>query len=56
MLRLGSVQIHNVESLESQLLEVLGYFCRIVVIDLLLVVIAFCQANALAIYQVDGRN
>ena len=56
MLRLGSIQVYYVESLKSQLLKVFCHFCRVVVIDLLLVVIAFGQAHALTVNQVDGRN
>ena len=56
MLRLGSIQIYYVESLKSQLLKVFCYFGWIVIIDLLLVVIAFGQAHALTVYQVDGWN
>ena len=47
MLRLCTIKIDYMESLKAQLLKLFGYFGRIVVIDLLLVVVAFGEANAL---------
>ena len=54
MLRLCTIKIDYMESLKAQLLKLFGYFGRIVVIDLLLVVVAFGEANALTIDEVDG--
>ena len=56
MLRLGTIKVNHMQSIEAQTLEVLGYFSRIIIIDLLLVVIAFRKTYALPVDQVDGRN
>ena len=56
MLGFCSIKVDYVQTLETYLLKLLGYFGRRVAIDRLLVVVAFGQSYALPSDDVDGGN
>ena len=55
MLRFGSIKVDHMQALESQTLKFFGNLSRRVVIDGLLIVVAFRQSDALSIDDVYGR-
>ena len=50
------VQIDDVEATDASVLESLGHFQRVFVVDFPCRVVALRQSDALAFYHVDGRN
>ncbi len=55
MMRLGTIEVNEMQSRATAVLETLGHVERIVGIDFRCVISAFGQAHTLSAYYVDGR-
>ena len=56
VLRLGPVEVDDVQPAEAQPFKLPGHLCRAVAVDGLLSVVALCESHALALYDVDGGD